>query len=235
MGKMNNYDISVIIRAKNERRWIGYCIQSVIDNFKNPEIIIVDNNSEDETLSLVKNFEKNFDTEIKSKNNNKKYADIKILKIDDYTPGKALNIGVKNSSAKNLLILSAHCEIQKVNIVEINNKLKKYKCVFGNQIPIWNGKKIDRIFLWSHFINKEVVNMFSNLENRYFLHNGAAFYEKKILKKFPFNEKVSGKEDRFWAKKIVENKMFYLYSPKFVVKHHYTVKGNSWKYISTRY
>ena len=55
---MKNHDISVIIRVKNERRWIGYCIQSVIDNFKNPEIIIVDNNSEDESLSLIKNFEK---------------------------------------------------------------------------------------------------------------------------------------------------------------------------------
>ena len=116
MGKMKNHDISVIIRVKNERRWIGYCIQSVIDNFKNPEIIIVDNNSEDESLSLIKNFEKNFDTESKTKNNEKKYADIKILNIDDYTPGKALNLGVKKSSAKNILILSAHCEIQKVNL-----------------------------------------------------------------------------------------------------------------------
>tara|TARA_B110000483_G_scaffold176821_1_gene209083 strand:- start:532 stop:1239 length:708 start_codon:yes stop_codon:yes gene_type:complete len=235
MGKMSNYDISVIIRVKNERRWIGYCIQSIIDNFQNPEIIIVDNNSDDETLSLIKNFEKNTDSGDRVDNNNKKYADIKIVNIDDYSPGKALNLGVKKSSAKNILILSAHCEIQKVNLTEIKKKLKKYKSVFGNQIPIWNGKKIDKIFLWSHFIDKENVNMFSKLENRYFLHNAAAFYEKKILKRFPFDEKVSGKEDRFWAKKIVEKKMSYLYLPKFVVKHHYTVKGNSWKYISTRY
>ena len=138
---MSNHDISVIIRVKNERRWIGYCIQSVIDNFQNPEIIIVDNNSEDETLSLIKNFEKNTDSGNRVDDNNKKYADIKIVNIDDYTPGKALNLGVKKSSAKNILILSAHCEIQKVNLTEIKKKLQKYKCVFGNQIPIWNGKK----------------------------------------------------------------------------------------------
>ena len=39
MGQMSNYDISVIIRVKNERRWIGYCIQSIIDNFQNQKFI----------------------------------------------------------------------------------------------------------------------------------------------------------------------------------------------------
>ena len=37
-------EISIIIRSKNEERWIGHAIQSVIDNLPNNEIIIVDNN-----------------------------------------------------------------------------------------------------------------------------------------------------------------------------------------------
>ena len=40
--KLNN--ISVIIRNRNEERYIGYAIQSVLDTFDKPEIIIVDNN-----------------------------------------------------------------------------------------------------------------------------------------------------------------------------------------------
>ena len=36
-------NISVIIRNRNEERYIGYAIQSVFDTFKKPEIIVVDN------------------------------------------------------------------------------------------------------------------------------------------------------------------------------------------------
>ena len=36
--------LSVIIRAKNEERWIGHTIQSVLDFFPGSEIIIIDNN-----------------------------------------------------------------------------------------------------------------------------------------------------------------------------------------------
>ena len=40
-------DISVIIRVRNEENWLGHSIQSILDYFKHPEIIIVDNNSND--------------------------------------------------------------------------------------------------------------------------------------------------------------------------------------------
>ena len=48
--------ISVVIRTKNEERWIGHCIQSVIEFLNKPEIIVVDNNSEDETIPIIKSF-----------------------------------------------------------------------------------------------------------------------------------------------------------------------------------
>ena len=34
---------SVIIRSRNEENWIGHCIQSLIENLDQPEIIIIDN------------------------------------------------------------------------------------------------------------------------------------------------------------------------------------------------
>ena len=47
---------SIIIRAKNEEQWIGHCIQSILDNFKQPEIIILNNNSKDKTLEICRSF-----------------------------------------------------------------------------------------------------------------------------------------------------------------------------------
>ena len=51
-------NISVVIRCKNEEHWIGHSIQSVLDSFDEPEIIIVDNNSTDNSMSIVKMFKK---------------------------------------------------------------------------------------------------------------------------------------------------------------------------------
>ena len=40
------------------------------------------------------------------------------------------------------------------------------------------GKKLTKRCIWSHFINKKVENMFSKLENRYFIHNALIFIIK---------------------------------------------------------
>lgn len=227
---MNNDKISVIIRTKNEERWIGHAIQSVLDNFFKPEIIIVDNYSSDKTLEIVKTFNQaNFLDNKQNLNNG--YTKVIIKKIKDYSPGKSLNLGVKSCSNNIILILSAHCVINKLNFDEIKKNLKKFVSVFGNQIPVWNGKKIIKRYIWSHFTNKKVENMFSKQENRYFLHNAAVFYNKNTLKKFPFNEDLTSKEDRYWANNIVKKSKQILYDPSFSVFHHYTINGNTWKGI----
>ena len=56
MFRTQNSEVSVIIRTKNEERWIGHTIQSVLDQLKKPEIIIVDNSSKDKTLDIVRHF-----------------------------------------------------------------------------------------------------------------------------------------------------------------------------------
>ena len=107
-----NTNFSVIIRTRNEERWIGHAIQSVIDNLQNNEIIIVDNNSIDKSLSIASSFKRDPDYNDKDSN----YTDIKILNIDDYTPGKALNLGVQNSTFEYICILSSHCVIKKIDM-----------------------------------------------------------------------------------------------------------------------
>ncbi len=218
-------DISIIIRTKNEERWIGHSIQSVIETIQNPEIIIIDNNSEDETLNIVKHFAK--DPTLEESNPNK-YANIKILKIDDYTPGKSLNLGIKSSDNSYCMALSAHCIIKNFNI-NLLDKLSSYKAIFGKQIPIWNGKKITKRYIWSHFGDIEVINMFSNSEKRYFFHNAASIFRKETLIEKPFNENLLGKEDRYWASNNINNNFKILYDPSFIVDHHYTINGNTWK------
>jgi rhamnosyltransferase len=221
--------VSVIIRTKNEERWVGHTIQSIIDVIKKPEIIIIDNKSTDKTLDIVKYFEQAPGLEF---SNNSHYTKIKIKTIKDYSPGKALNLGVKNSTNKYILIISAHCVLTKIDLKKNINNLKKYSCIFGNQIPVYYGKKITKRYLWSHFVNNKVENMYSKLENRYFLHNALAFYNKNVLKKYPFDENLVAKEDRYWVNKIIKKNEKTLYDPTLEATHHYTKDGNTWKGVA---
>ena len=94
--------VSVIVRSRNEERYIGHCIQSITDLVGKPQIIIVDNESTDGTIPIVNRFE---------------YHDVSKLQINknDYTPGKSLNMGVNECNEDYVMILSAHCEIIKFN------------------------------------------------------------------------------------------------------------------------
>ena len=221
-------NISIIIRTKNEDRWIGHTIQSVLDLIKNPQIIVIDNNSTDKTLHIVKSFMHDPDL-----NNvkNRRYTEILIKNISDYSPGKALNLGIQYCKYEYVLVISSHCVLKKINIIKVKKDLEKHACVFGNQTPIWEGKKITKRYLWSHFGDKEVHNMYSEMENRHFLHNALAVFKKQLLIDYPFDENLIGKEDRYWANNIIDKGLTTLYDPQMIVDHHYTENGNTWKGI----
>ena len=230
VSNIEKSEVSVIIRTKNEERWIGHTIQSVIDHLEKPEIIIVDNNSQDKTLDIVRHFIQ--DPKLSNqKKKNPNFTKLKILKVSDYTPGKSINYGISKSSNNYIMIISAHCVLNKIDLQKHKKDLNSHVAIFGNQIPIWNGKKITKRYIWSHFINKQVVNMYSKLEDRFFFHNAIALYKKKTLKKEFFNPNLLSKEDRYWANQVIKKKKTILYDPKIEVDHHYTINGNNWKGI----
>ena len=48
---------SIIIRTKNEERWIVQCLKAVYaQTYNNIEVVIVDNESTDKTIEKTKNF-----------------------------------------------------------------------------------------------------------------------------------------------------------------------------------
>ena len=206
--------LSVVIRNRNEQDYIGFAIQSVIDHLTDYEIIVVDNESTDDSLDIVRSF--NFDP-------------IKIESIHSYTPGRSINRGVQAASGDYVLILSAHSQIVEFDQQEVLKFLDDYVCVFGNQTPILRGKKITKRYVWSNFGDEGVVNMWSDSENRYFLHNAFALYSTDFLRKNPFDESLAGKEDRYWAKDVVNAGYEYLYHSEMICNHYWTPGGATWK------
>ena len=225
-------NISVIIRCRNEEQWIGHSNQSVLDTFDKPEIIVINNNSTDESMNIVKMFKKD-----KSLKNGGNYTDIKIYNMDNYSPGKSLNFGVTKCSNNYILILSAHSQIVKCNFDKIKELLNtgapidSHCVVWGKQIPIYKGKKITPRYVWSNFKDKDEVNYFCKGENRYFLHNAFSFYAKNILVKYPFDEELAGKEDRYWINDMIDGGLKSYYDSDTICYHHYTTNGATWKGI----
>ena len=218
-------NVSVIIRNKNEERWIGHAIQSALNFLDQPEIIVIDNMSSDDSLDIIRSFRHDPALEEQKK----RYSSVVVEKIDDYTPGKALNTGVNLAKHNTVLILSAHSVIKSLDCDRIQGLLDCYSCVFGKQNPVYRGRKITPRYLWSHFRDTEIIDMWSDLENRHFLHNAACFYNKQAVLDIPFDEEIGGKEDRIWASSCVRAGFHYMYSPAFEVDHHYTQAGNTWK------
>ena len=209
--------VSFIVRSRNEERYIGHCIQSITDLVGKPQIIIVDNESTDGTIPIVNRFE---------------YHDVSKLQINknDYTPGKSLNMGVNECNEDYVMILSAHCEIIKFNFNKMKSKLDSngVGAIWGKQTPIWDGKKISRRYMWSNFGDDSQTNYWCESEDRYFFHNAFSMFRTSYLKKYPFDEHYSGKEDRYWANNQIENGFDIYYDSEQEVKHHYTPGGATW-------
>ena len=83
--------------------------------------------------------------------------------------------------------------------------------------------------MWSNFIDKDAVNYFSESEDRYFLHNAFTFYKRETVVKYPFDEILSGKEDRYWVNDRIREGMKSYYDSARKCHHHYTIDGATWK------
>lgn len=220
-------EISVIVRVKDEEQFIGHCLQSILDNIDSPKIIIVDNDSKDESIKIASLFKHDTSLPI----NNKKFANIEILNIKDYTPGRAIRLGLTQCKSKFSMVISAHCVIKEFDEVLIEEVLSENSAVFGKQIPHYCGKRLNNNYIWSHFGDKRTVNMYSELEKRYFFHNAFAVYKTEIFEHVPLNVDLVGKEDRYWAADLIDNGYSYVYEPNICVNHHFTSGGNTWKGI----
>ncbi|PPR49225.1 MAG: hypothetical protein CFH15_01313 [Alphaproteobacteria bacterium MarineAlpha5_Bin5] len=207
VGKNKYPLISIIIRTKNEERWIKLCLDKVFkQTYKKFEIIIVDNYSTDKTLKKINKFD------IK-----------KIIKIKKFLPGKAINLGIKESYGEYIVILSAHCiptnNYWLENFVKsIHNNKKNIVGVYGRQEPMnfsSSSNKRDMFLLFG--LDKKIQKKDS------FFHNANSCIIKSILEKIPFDNKVSNIEDRLWAEKVIKKGYKILYQPKSSVYHHHGV------------
>lgn len=210
--KISSKLCSIIIRTKNEERWINICLNKLLgQTYKNFEIIIVDNGSTDATLKIIKNFSDRLK--------------IKIIKIKKYLPGLALNQGIKKTRGEFIACLSAHC-IPKNNrwlevLVNSIDKDETIAGVYGRQEPMDFTSDNDKRDLFTVFgLDKRIQKKDS------FFHNANSIIRRKCWDLINFDEKLTNIEDRIWAQSILKKKYVIVYEPSASVFHFHGIHQN---------
>lgn len=200
---------SIIIRTRNEERWIGACLEAVFkQTYETFEVILVDNESSDRTLEKAE-----------------KYPIAKILKCEDYLPGKALNIGIRASCGEYIVCLSGHCipvdENWLGSLVDALESQADVAGVYGRQEPMVfssDSDKRDLLLVFGLDRKKQVKDSF--------FHNANSILRKEFWEKTPFDEKTTNIEDRIWGKEMIRQGFAIGYEPDASVYHHHGIHQN---------
>jgi rhamnosyltransferase len=203
--------ISIIVRTKNEERWIGHCLAMIYQqDYKNFEVILVDNASTDHTLQVAKRFPLNA-----------------IINIDKFLPGKALNEGILASSGSFIVCISAHCIPKSTNW--LSSLLKNFEAdeklagVYGRQLPLSFTADVDKRDLLIVFGQDRRIQI-----KDYFFHNANSMLRREVWEKIPFDDAVTNIEDRVWGKAVISAGYHIVYDPEAAVYHHHGLhQGNA--------
>ena len=196
---MNKELVSIIIRTKNEEKWISSCLKSVFkQNYKNFEVIIVDNESSDNTVKRAKEF------------------NVKVISIRDFYPGRAINEGIRNSNGEIIVCLSGHCIPTNNDWLKnlISNLDKDIAGVYGRQEPLSFTSDLDKRDLLTVFGRDKKIQIKDS-----FFHNANSALTRKIWKQYPFSETLTNIEDRVWGQEVINAKFKIIYEPEASVYH----------------
>lgn len=195
---MDNGIVSVIIINWNGKRWIKKCLDSLFSQtYKQIEVVLVDNNSNDNSVEFVK----------------KNYPDAKIIKNQDnlgYARGK--NTGIDNAKGEYILSLDNDTWldadfIEKMVVFYKNNKFD----IIG---PLENGYENDGLPVNNYLLRIDPFGHCAYLENNisgkenFYLAGNCLFFKKSLYKEtggldsnfFMYFEEV----DWFWRLNLLK-------------------------------
>lgn len=198
---------SIILRSKNESRWLRHLLKNLKQQtMQSHEVILVDNGSVDESRELVESF-----------------GGI-TASVGNYKPGLALNIGCEIANGEYLVFLSSHCIPTSYDwlenlVAEIDDK-KALGCVgvYGRQIPTDISS--------AQTIRDLTITFGVEPRDQYedpFFHNANSIITKSAWLDIPFDPEISNIEDRIWASKHLANGSFIRYLPSASVAHYHGI------------
>jgi len=199
--------ISIIVRTKNEERWIAQCLSAIgKQSYENREIILVDNDSSDKTVQIASSFG---------------VKHINYTSEDGFRPGRAINLGIEASDGEFIVIISGHCIPTNDKWLETliaNIGDDEIAGVYGRQEPLSFTSDLDKRDLAITFgLDKKI-----QVKDPFF-HNANSAISRSIWEKFPFDNECTNIEDRIWGLEVISAGKKIVYEPEASVFHHHGI------------
>lgn len=202
--------VSIVVRAKNEEALLGATLTRLhSQSFRDAEIVLVDSGSTDRTLDIARSFRA-----------------VRIFEIhpDEFTFGRALNVGCEQSRGEILVFLSAHA------LPASDDWLARLLGHFADErvVGAWGGQRPRQAPEPPPRILRQDLSMF--LRDVYFGFNNAnSAMRKAIWRRYPFNESLAGSEDKEWAYRVLSDGHVLMHDRQAFVYHdHEESLGQIW-------
>jgi len=185
----------VIVRCKDEEKFLECALRSLRRQTVEPEIIVVDSGSTDRSLEIAK-----------------RWCD-KLIEIpaESFTFGHALNVGAESASAPFHFALSAHCHAHRDDWIEL--ALTRYErsdvgAVCGyHALP--DGSPLIGVFYQD--AKHARAHPFWGFSNH------GSSWRASVWKEHEFDATILSSEDREWAQRITEAGWVIAFDPQLAV------------------
>lgn len=172
--------VSIVIRNKNESSALENILSIITKVYSGDykEIIIVDNYSTDNSVEIAAKYK------------------CRVIFIDNFSYGRATNLGIESAVSKYVLLLSSHA-------IPIGNSF--FKNTFD---ALNNFENIAGIRYVNSIENykRAIKNNFIVIEPlKHGLMTGCALVSKKAWEQFKFDEELPFSEDKEWSERVVKN------------------------------
>jgi glycosyltransferase involved in cell wall biosynthesis len=179
--------ISVVIRVRNEGAALRKVLRALeIQDIRPKEIIVVDNESSDDSRLAAQQYG----------------AKIVEMAREDFTYGRALNIGIREAQGEFICILSAHSLpvgrdfLSKASAPFADPCIAAVRCLsVTSRIELENWTKLV-VLDWPI----KIETLISSAPV-----NSAAMIRRAVWEQIPYDETLAGVEDKFWALEVLKS------------------------------
>ncbi|MEJ2767035.1 glycosyltransferase [Photobacterium sp. MCCC 1A19761] len=208
--------VSIVIRTLNEQRHLVELLEAIRIQDQSEfriETVIIDSGSTDNTLDIA----------------NKYGCRITHIKKENFTFGRSLNDGCEFSNGDFLVFISGHC------IPVDNNWINNLVRPLVDQCSYAYGRQLGRDT--TKFSERQLFNKYFPSDSRipqvgFFCNNANAAIRRDAWLAHRFNEELTGCEDMYLAKLLVDSGKKIGYAADAAVYH---IHDEAWSKVKVRY
>jgi glycosyltransferase involved in cell wall biosynthesis len=177
-----NPRVYVVVRNRNEAAHLERLIRALELQTWRPGLVLVDNESTDDSVAVASRY------------------GARIVKIsrDEFSFGRAINVGVEAAPAEFIVLLSSHSLPLTSTFIE--------DCLRPFDDPDVAAVKCLKLIVCERWMNPKVLRgpvNWDDIRVQDLLENNGSVFRKSVWSKFPFDETLEASEDRLWSFQVL--------------------------------